>query len=184
MEPVSIRTKNPGAMWPGPVATKFGSKEWIPCGGNNKCAVFPTYEQGAAAQFYLWATRYSNMKLSAAIFKWSGQNSSDAYTKFMTGRVPSLSLDDKITDSFLSSAKGLAFMKAQAQWEAGKPYPMTDEQWRRGQALAFGEHIDIPPPPDIEPPSPKPEPQPEPATFWQEVAGAIGSILTQLFRRK
>lgn len=166
MEPVSIRTKNPGAMWPGTVATKFGSKEWIPCAGDNKCAVFPTFEQGAAAQFYLWATKYSNMSLSAAIYKWSGHNSSDAYAAFLGRRIPGLKMSDIITVDFLSGPTGLAFMKAQAQWEAGKPYPMTDDQWRKGQELAFGKSTVVPPPPDI----------PAPKTFWQ--------ILSQLFRRK
>jgi hypothetical protein len=28
-------------------------------------------------------------------------------------------------------------MKAQAQWEAGKPYPMTDAEWRQAQAMVF-----------------------------------------------
>ncbi len=174
MEPVSIRTKNPGAMWPGSVATKFGSKEWIPCGGNNKCAVFPTFEQGAAAQFYLWFKSYSGMTLQAAIYKWSGHNSSDAYANFLTKHVPGLRMDDTITVDFLSSPKGLAFMKAQAQWEAGKPYPMTDDQWRRGQFIAFGKHDK----PHIEPtPEPTPEPE-EPKTLWKKilswVSGGVG----------
>ena len=177
MEPVSIRTKNPGAMWPGSVSKRFGSTEWIPCAGDNKCAVFPTFEQGAAAQFYLWATKYSNMTLSAAIYKWSGHNSSDAYAKFLSARIPGLTMNDKITDAFLSGPRGLAFMKAQAQWEAGKPYPMTDEQWRKGQAIAFGAPVYVPPPPDIEPPIPAPG-------FWQELIAAIVSIFKQLFRRK
>ena len=177
MEPVSIRTKNPGAMWPGSVSQRFGSTGWIPCGGNNKCAVFPTFEQGAAAQFYLWATRYSPMKLSEAIFRWSGQNSSAAYTAFLSKRVPGITLDTVITRTFLESESGLLFMKAQAQWEAGQPYPMTDAQWRKGQVLAFGS-----PPPDIEPPIQIPVP--EQKTFWRELIEAIASILTQLFRRK
>ncbi len=29
MEPAAIRHKNPGAMWPGPIATKWGSKKWV-----------------------------------------------------------------------------------------------------------------------------------------------------------
>src|SRR5690349_9383841 len=125
MEPVSIRAKNPGAMWPGPVATKFGSREWWPCSGNNKIAVFPSYEQGGAAEFYLWATKY-NLPLQDAIDKWSGHNSSDEYANFLLRHVPGLTLDTVISDDFLKSPMGLQFMKTQSQWEAGKPYPMTD----------------------------------------------------------
>jgi|SRR6185369_2337339 hypothetical protein len=171
MEPVSIRTKNPGAMWPGPVATKFGSTEWIPCGGNNKCAVFSTFEQGAAAQFYLWATRYTQMTLADAIHKWSGHNSSPEYAAFMAKRIPSLTMDTVMTVAFLKSENGWRFMKAQSQWEAGKPYPMTDDQWRRGQEIAFGRSVPAPPPPDI----PAPEPVPQKSIF---------DFIISLFRRK
>lgn len=158
-------------MWPGVVATKFGSTEWIPCGGNNKCAVFPTFEQGAGAQFYLWFKSYSGMTLKDAIYKWSGHNSSDAYATFLAHKVPGVGMSVVITKDFLASSQGLAFMKAQSHWEAGKPYPMTDEQWRRGQEIAFGRATVVPPPPDI----PAPEPQ-EQKTIW--------SILKQIFGRK
>lgn len=137
MEPVAIRTKNPGAMWPGPASKKFGSTSYINLKDGNKAAIFPTFEQGAAAQFYLWSTRYSGMTLADAIKKWSGHNSSAAYAAFMKKRV-GVAVSDQITKEFLASEQGWKFMKAQAQWEAGKPYPMTDAQWKAGQAMAFG----------------------------------------------
>ena len=139
MEPASIRYKNPGAQWPGPVSKKFGSTKHVVLkdGQSNKIAVFDTFEQGAAAQFYLWATRYTGMTLEAAIKKWSGHNSSKSYADHMKKKV-GISMSDLMTKEYLAGPDGWKFMKAQAQWEAGKAYPMTDEQWQAGQALAFG----------------------------------------------
>lgn len=191
MEPVSIRSKNPGAMWPGPVATKFGSKEWWPCAGNNKIAVFPTFEQGAAAEFYLWATKYSDMSLAAAIRRWSGENSPAEYAKFLQKRVPGVTLNTQLTPEFFQSEDGLKFMIAQSQWEAGKPYPMTEAQFRAGQNLAFAKTVHetedreapkviVPKhiPPGAEAPT---KPLSRSKTFWSSIAGAaatIGGFLT------
>ena len=71
-EPVSIRTKNPGAMWPCEIATRFGSTtfEQLNDGQGNKAAIFPTFEQGGAAQFALWAKKFTGLRLSQAIFMW------------------------------------------------------------------------------------------------------------------
>jgi hypothetical protein len=35
-------------------------------------------------------------------------------------------------------------MKAQAQWEAGKPYPLSDAQWQQAQAAVF-KGVKLPP---------------------------------------
>lgn len=145
-------------MWPGSVATRFGSTEWWPCAGNNKIAVFPTFEQGIAAQFYLWATKYSGMPLRDAIYKWSGHNSSPQYADFLSKRIPGITMDTVLSPEFFHSEDGWKFMKAQSQWEAGKPYPVTDEQWQAGQALAFG---DLPIPAAVKP-TPKPKPKSKP----------------------
>lgn len=153
-EVVSIRTKNPGAMWPNAIATQFGSSSHEDLKDGNKAAIFPTFEQGAAAQFALWAKNYSGMTLQAAIYKWSGHNSSGAYADFLARHVPGLSMSTVITRSFLASQHGRSFMAAQAQWEAGKPYPMTDDQWAKGQELAFGVAKPAPLPPDVEPSKP------------------------------
>ena len=180
MEPVSIRTKNPGAMWPGTVSKRFGSTEWIPCGGGNKAAVFPTYEQGGAAQFYLWAHNYSGMTLEAAIYKWSGHNSSPEYARFLSQHIPSLSMSTVITKDFLASPEGLTFMKVQAHWEAGKPYPMTDVQWKAAQAMAFGEPVPVPTPMPV--PTPVPAPSKE-AVSWQiKLIRALFGLVVRLFK--
>lgn len=137
-EPVSIRTNNPGAMWGGKRANKWGATADLILhdGQSNHIAVFPTRVQGAAAQFDLWRGGYTGMTLAAAIHKWSGHNSSPAYTAFLkkhTGLDPL----DVITPQLLASPKGLALIKAQAQWEAGKPYPMSEAEWKTAQAMVF-----------------------------------------------
>jgi hypothetical protein len=37
----------------------------------------------------------------------------------------------------LASETGWKFMKTQSSWEAGKPYPMTDAEWKQAQAMVF-----------------------------------------------
>jgi hypothetical protein len=48
-------------MWPGARATRWGSTTYVTLkdGQGNKIAVFPTFVQGAAAQFDLWASNYT-----------------------------------------------------------------------------------------------------------------------------
>lgn len=54
MIPASIRNNNPGAMYPGPSAKKFGSKRFETLkshDGTHKIACFDDPVHGAAAQF-------------------------------------------------------------------------------------------------------------------------------------
>jgi hypothetical protein len=137
-EPASIRYKNPGAMWGGKHARKWGAVDDIVLkdGQANHIAVFPDLVHGAAAQFALWKAGYCDMTLIAAIKKWSGHNSSAAYMAFL-GKHVGVTPQTRITPVLLASPKGLALMKAQAQWEAGKPYPMSDAQWAEAQSMVF-----------------------------------------------
>lgn len=139
--PASIRYNNPGAMWGGnAISKRWGATANIALadglGQGNTIADFPDVVSGAAAQFDLWRTGYTNMTLDAAIRKWSGGNSSSAYMNFLTGKT-GLTSSSMITLALLQSATGLALLKAQAQWEAGKPYPMSDAQWGEAQAKVF-----------------------------------------------
>ena len=138
IEPASIRYKNPGAMWGGKHANKWGavSDVVLKDGQANHIAVFTDFVHGAAAQFALWKAGYCNMTLAAAIKKWSGHNSSAAYMAFL-GKHVGIGPATRITPAVLASPKGLALMKAQAQWEAGKPYPLTDAQWAEAQSRVF-----------------------------------------------
>lgn len=189
MIPVSIRTKNPGAMWPNALATQFGSTsfEQLNDPERNKAAIFPTFEQGGAAQFALWSKKYAGMKLSQAIFMWSGHNSSPAYTGFLLKHVPGLTDSTVLSPEFFKSAQGRKFMAAQAQWEAGQPYPMSDEQWAKAQALAFGQPL---PAPDIPKPSPQVAPAPQPAPtervspLWGFVSAAFKILASIVLKNR
>lgn len=139
MEPASIRYKNPGAMWPGARATKWGSTTYVTLNDaqRNKIAVFPTFVDGAAAQFDLWATNYTGMTLKAAIDKWSGHNSPASYVAYLE-KATGISINTAMTRALLASDAGWKLLKAQSRWEAGKPIPMTDAEWQQAQKMVFG----------------------------------------------
>jgi len=139
-DPASIRYKNPGAMWPGARATKWGSTQYVTLKDEqgNKIAVFPTFVQGAAAQFDLWASNYTGMTLRAAIDKWSGHNSPAAYVSYLE-KATGIGIGTKVTRDLLASPAGWKLLKAQSRWEAGKPIPMTDAEWQKAQAMVFGD---------------------------------------------
>lgn len=121
----------------GPVARQFGASGSQSLPGGNNAAVFDDPVNGAAAHFALLSKNYTGMPLSGAVAKWSGGNSSPAYTNFITKQT-GLAPDTVLTPDLLAGPQGLALAKAQAHWEAGKAYPLSDEQWRSAQAMAFG----------------------------------------------
>jgi hypothetical protein len=136
-ESASIRFNNPGAMWDGKVSYRWGSKQSVILtdGQSNHIAIFPSTVQGAAAQFDLWRSNYTGMSLKDAVKKWCGGNSPANYLKFLKDAgIPGNAL---ITPALLAGPVGLKLMKAQAQWEAGKVYPMTDFEWSKAQSMVF-----------------------------------------------
>jgi peptidoglycan hydrolase-like protein with peptidoglycan-binding domain len=142
-EPASIRYNNPGAMWGGnAISRRWGEQSNVVLNDgkhqNNHIAGFPTKVHGAAAQIDLWrVARYRNKPFAEAIKVWSGGNSVDQYIHFVTSRVPGMTAETRITDEFLDSPSGIAFLKAQAWHEAGKPYPMSDAEWKHAQDMVF-----------------------------------------------
>lgn len=143
--PASIRSNNPGAMWGGTALTrKWGEThhESLSDGlhQGNQIAFFPDKVHGACAQFDLWRTskNYRGKTLNQAIETWSGGNSWPGYVHFLTSRVPGLTGGTVVDDELLSGPRGAAMMKAQAQHEAGVPYPMSDEDWLQAQRIVFG----------------------------------------------
>lgn len=143
-EPASIRYKNPGAMWGSALAIKWGAaKKAVTLndgkGQGNNIAVFPTFVQGICAQLDLWRTskNYKNKKFADAIFIWSGGNNVASYIAFVLACVPGMTRDTVLNDEFWLSAKGIAFLKAQAWHEAGKPYPATDAEFVEARKRVF-----------------------------------------------
>ncbi|WP_425991397.1 hypothetical protein [Afipia sp. DC4300-2b1] len=144
MEPASIRYKNPGAMWGSALAIKWGASPKAVTlndgkGQGNNIAVFPTYVQGICAQLDLWRTskNYRNKRFADAIAIWSGHNNVESYIAFVLARVPGMTRNTVMDDSFWRSSMGLAFLKAQAWHEAGKRYPAPDADWIEAQRLVF-----------------------------------------------
>lgn len=141
-EPAAIRFNNPGAMWGkgNPIAKKWGATGTTMLndglGQGNNIAFFPTKLDGACAQFDLWRSGYCNRTLQAAITKWSGGNWSQPYANFLTQQT-GLTMGTQVTEELLASPRGWRLMKAQAQWEAGKPYPLTDTEWQTAQRRVF-----------------------------------------------
>lgn len=166
-DPASIRYWNPGGMYPGSSASRYGSARYETIGGGHKIAVFPDAESGAAAQFDLLANSYAGMPLAELVRKWSGGNSNAAYTAHLA-RSLGIQPDAIVTRDMLANPSiGIPFAKAAAQWEAGRAYPMTDEQWASAHGRVFS---DNPTPSTSMPPAmalgaPKPEPAPGPVTW-------------------
>lgn len=137
--PASIRFNNPGAQYPGQSARKFGTTGTEIIGGGHKIAVFDDPVKGAAAQFDLLNRGYTNMTVADAIRKWSGGNFSQPYAQYLAKNVPGLTLDTVLTpDKLRDPAFAVPFAKASASWEAGRPYPMTDEQWTNAHRMSLG----------------------------------------------
>lgn len=121
-------------------------------GQGNNIANFPDVVHGAAAQLDLWRHSYSGLSLDAAIRKWSGGNSSPAYMAFLCSNT-GMTTDTIVTKELLAGWKGLELMKAQAHWEAGKTYPMSDAQWAEAQKMVFPSATTVAPTPAPKGPS-------------------------------
>lgn len=144
-EPASIRFKNPGAMWGSPLAIKWGASPRAVVlndgkGQGNNIAVFPTYVQGICAQLDLWRTGkyYRNKTFGEAITKWSGGNEVPSYIRFVEARVPGITVNTVMNDSFWNGPMGIPFLKAQAWHEAGKQYPAPDADWVEARRRVMG----------------------------------------------
>jgi hypothetical protein len=136
--PAAIRFNNSGAQYPGPISRRFGSPGHSVIGGGHLIARFDTPDTGAAAHFALLGSRYSGLTLEGAIKKWSGGNSNSAYTRFVS-RSSGLQPSDRITTDVLASPRGLAMVRAMAQWEAGgQRYPLDEAGWRQAQEAGLG----------------------------------------------
>lgn len=149
MEPASIRYKNPGAMWPGAIPTKWGSKHWIYLndhtgqgggGHGNKIAIFDNWSDGIAAQLDLWRTspNYRNKRFADAIAIWSGHNHVASYIAYVKERVPGIEEGTIMNEAFWRGPMAIPFLKAQSGHEAGKTIPAPEADWLNAQRRVFG----------------------------------------------
>lgn len=137
--PASIRNNNPGAMWPSAQAARFGSLgfEALNDGQGNKIARFSTPEAGAAANMALLAEKYVGMTLRDAIAKWSGGNNVGTYLSGLAGK--GFGADTVLTPDLMKNQELMtSLLKAMAQHEAGRPFPMDDSQWASAFQLYLG----------------------------------------------
>lgn len=173
-EPASIRFKNPGAMWGNALAKKWGSTETVTLhdglGQGNNIAVFPTYVQGISAQLDLWRSspNYKNKRFADAIAIWSGHNHVESYIAYVLARVPGMTRDTVMNDTFWHGPMGVEFLKAQAGHEAGKTYPAEAGDWIEAQNRVF----------EKQPPVVHVEPAPLPSAPVKKIAA--GTATTSL----
>jgi len=194
LEPASIRHKNPGAMWGGAHAKKWGALNSGKgtsladgTGQGNTIATFPTFAAGIAAQVALWRTaRYRNKPFAEAIVPWSGNNNVPSYIRLVAKRVPGFTGKTVINDAFLLGPHGIEFLKAQAYHEAGKEYPASAADWAEGLKIGFGNAT--PPKVVAKPAAPIVETAPAPVavqrpgifgTLWNMLRGKDASVETK-----
>jgi hypothetical protein len=174
--PASIRTNNPGAMYPGPSAKKFGSRSFETLrskDGVHKIARFPSATHGAAALFDLLSSkRYCGTTIEAAITNWCGGFYSNTYLNVLEANAD-LSRSDILTlDLLKDPTRAIALAKAMARQEAGRDYPMTDLEWLAAHQMAFYGATGPAWSPENDIPSPRPETrQQETVKRWAPTVG-------------
>lgn len=167
MTPASIRNNNPGACEPGPSSRKFGSTafetlRWKGPDGKprtNRIATFPTPQHGAAAQFHLLASsrHYCGQPIAKAVTTWCGGYSAGTYASVLKTRA-GVDGGTVLTRELLADpAFAVPLAKAMAFQEAGRAFPLDDDGWVQGHAMAFGDGLAPAPSPDNDVPSQKPE---------------------------
>jgi len=158
--PASIRNRNPGAMYPGPSSKKFGSSSFETLtsrDGVHKIATFRSDVQGGSALFDLLASKYVGMTVEKAITRWCGEFYVSTYIKVLEEHG-GVKRSDTLTKEMLEDPeKAIPLAKAMALQEAGREYPMTDEQWAQAHSCAFLQPVAPAFAPDNDVPSPKPE---------------------------
>lgn len=148
MIPASIRNNNPGAMYPGPSAKKFGAKTFQVLkskDGTHKIACFDNPVHGAAAQFDLLSSnKYTGRTVRQAITKWCGGFYASTYLKVLA-QNSGVTADTMLTaDLVRNPSVGIPLAKAMALQEAGRAFPMSDEDWLKAHQLAFGVTLEAP----------------------------------------
>jgi len=158
--PASIRNRNPGAQYPGKSARKFGSSSYetlMSKDGKHLIATFRSDIQGGAALFDLLNAKYTGMTIEKAITKWCGAFYVSTYIKVLEEKGGIKRSDLLTKDLLRDPSKAIPLAKAMALQEAGRDYPMTDEQWSQAHACAFLEPVAPAFSPENDVPTPKAE---------------------------
>ncbi len=178
MIPASIRNRNPGAMYPGASAKKFGSTSYETLrskDGVHKIATFPTHIHGAAAHFDLLNASYTGMTLEKAITRWCGGYYASTYLKVLKDRT-GVDADTVLTKAMLADhAIAIPIAKAMAWQEAGQDYPLKDEEWMEAHQMAMGAGTSAP---EWNPRNDVPTPKPE--TRRAAVVAKVQSVATKV----
>lgn len=158
--PASIRNSNPGAMYPGKVSRRFGATTYEVLrskDGVHKIATFPSPIHGAAAQFALLHDNYTGLTIEAAIRKWCGGYYAATYLKVLEDQT-GITKTAILTKELVREARyAIPICKAMAWQEAGKDFPLTDEEWAAAHAMAFSGDVAPAFATSNDVPSPKPE---------------------------
>jgi hypothetical protein len=142
--PASIRNRNPGAQYPGRSARKFGSSSFEKLtsqDGVHKIATFPSHVQGGAALFDLLNRSYVGMTIEKAITKWCGDFYVSTYLKVLEDKGGVKRSDPLTKDMLRDPSVGIPLARAMAWQEAGRDYPMSDEEWAQAHTCAFTESV-------------------------------------------
>ena len=117
----NVRYNNPAAAYPRKADEKYGVEGYGIIGGGHKIAKFPTPVHGAAANFDLFSSNYTNMTFKAAIKKWRGRDSP----------VPSGYNPNEVIDKdFLNNKdRSIDFFKKMALHESPDFKGMTESDW-------------------------------------------------------
>lgn len=164
--PASIRNRNPGAQYPGPSAKKFGATSHevlISKDGRHLIATFPSHVQGAAAMFDLLASsKYADGKRTVRqiITKWCGGFYPGTYLAVLKEKA-GVTADTVLTRDMLCRADvAVPLAQAMAWQEAGRDYPMGEDEWRQALVMALPAAANAPAEPE-----PVAEPLPGPPAF-------------------
>lgn len=130
------RYNNPGAMYPGSIAKKYGSLSFgylLSDNGKHKIAFFPTPEAGAAANIQNMKNNYSDLSVGAAIRKWRGVDK-DGNPNPGSDFVPDgFKSSDSMDEIVYDKERMIDFMKKMAKHE-GSNY-LSDAQWNKAYDL-------------------------------------------------
>ena len=146
--PASIRNCNPGCIYPGPSAKRFGgvSREKLVSGdGVHQIATFPDMVSGAAALFdnlchagpRRGVTYYREQRLADAIDTWCGSHRTPSYLRVINEHA-GIDADTVLTLGFLRDpTSAIPLAMAMARQETGRAYPLGINEWRAAHNRAL-----------------------------------------------